>query len=79
MAHPIRARIACGELCRHLRTKGMYVPGDDGPPEALAHVPTTAVHWCVMSGWAMGPDMVPADPVQCADRTRGCFEGDATA
>ena len=79
MTHPIRERIACGELCRHLRTKGMYVLGDDGPPAGLAHVPDTAAHWCVLSGWAMGPDMVPANPGRCADRGRGCFEPDAQA
>jgi hypothetical protein len=79
MPHPIRERIACGELCRHLRTKGMYVLGDDGPPPDLPHPPGTAVHWCVQSGWAMGPDLAPANPDRCAKgEVRDCFEPDVT-
>ena len=80
MAHPIRERIACGELCRHLRTKGMYVLGDEGPPPELPHIPATAVHWCVRSGWAMGTDLAPANPERCArECDRECFEPDASA
>ena len=76
MAHPIRERIACGELCCHLRTKGMYVHGYEGPPADLPHPIDTAGHFCILSGWAMGPDVMPANPVRCADKTRACFEPD---
>ena len=75
MTHPVRERIACGELCRHLRTKGMYVLGDDGPPPELPHAPSTAIFWCNLSGWAMGPDVAPANPDRCARSCgRECFE-----
>jgi len=73
--HPIRRRILEGTLCRHLRTKGLYVSGYDGPPAELPHVPDTAVFWCVRSGWAMGPDLAPANPGRCGG-ARECFEGE---
>lgn len=79
MAHPIRERIACGELCRHLRTKGMYVHGYEGPPASAVLAPDTTLHWCVVSGWALGPDVLPANPVRCAERSRECFEPEVTA
>lgn len=80
MAHPIRERIACGELCRHLRTKGMFVLGDEGPPPELPHPAGTAVFWCNLSGWAMGPDVVPANPDRCASSCgRDCFEPEVAA
>lgn len=77
MAHPLRERIACGEVCRYLRTKAMFVPGDDGPPPEVPHPAATAVFWCNRSGWAMGPDLSPADPGGCGP-SRGCFEADVT-
>ena len=77
MTHPVRDAISSGRLCRFLRTKGMFVLGDDGPPEDLPHVPDTAAFWCNCSGWAMGPDLLPANPERCASASRECFESDA--
>ena len=79
MPHPIRNDIATGRLCRHLRTKGMYVFGDEGPPPGLQFVPDTAAFWCNCSGYALGLDRVPANPSRCGDAGRTCFEGDVGA
>lgn len=80
MAHPIREAIAAGRICRHLRTKAMFVIGDDGPPADYPHPPSTACFWCNESGWAMGPDLEPANPDRCAANCgRACYRGDASA
>lgn len=80
MPHPIRELIAQGRLCRSLRTKGMFVFGDEGPPADHPHPPDTAVFWCERSGWALGPDLGPADDRSCAAGCgRRCFSADATA
>jgi len=73
--HPIRDAVLKGTLCAHLRTKGMFVTGYDGPPPDMPFLPDTAVYWCGKSGWAMGPDVLPANPGRCG-RGRGCFETD---
>lgn len=77
MSHPIRDKIRSGLLCRHLRTKGMYVLGNAAPPADMQHIPDTAAFWCNCSGWSMGPDVVPANPERCADPSRACFEGES--
>jgi len=76
--HPVRDRILAGLLCRHLCTKGMLLAGYEGPPPDAPHPPDTAVFWCNRSGWAAGPDGLPANPGRCAPG-RGCFEPEAGA
>jgi hypothetical protein len=76
--HPLRERILAGALCRHLRTKGMYVAGEDGPPPEIPHVPDAAHFWCNLSGWALGPDAAPANPGRCGPG-RGCFDTESPA
>jgi hypothetical protein len=76
--HPIRDAILKGTLCAHLRTKGMFVSGYDGPPPDLPFPADTAVFWCNRTGWAMGPDDLPANPDRCS-RPRGCFEPEIDA
>ena len=71
--HFLRDAILRGEACVHLRTKGMFVTGYDGPPPEMPFPPDTAVFWCNLSGWAMGPDGLPANPDRCAG-ARACFE-----
>ncbi len=73
--HPLRERILSGATCTHLRTKGMFVAGHDGPPPEVTHAPDTAAFWCVKSGWAGGPDGLPANLERCA-RGRECFRSD---
>lgn len=79
MPHPIRVAIQEGRLCRNLRTKAMFVFGEDGPPATLEHIPDTAAFWCNCSGYALGPDRVPVNAERCADRARECFEGEVSA
>jgi hypothetical protein len=71
--HPVREGILQGRLCAMLRTKGMFVAGYDGPPTDLPFVPDTAAFWCNATGWALGPDSVPANPDRCV-LGRSCFE-----
>ena len=77
--HPVRDGIRRGLICRHLRTKGMFVLGEEGPPPDLPHPAQTAAFWCNCTGWAMGPDMRPANDGRCDDAARGCFEPDVQA
>ncbi len=72
--HPVRTSILSGRLCRHLRTKGMFVSGYDGPPPELPFPPDTAAWWCNLSGWATGPDARPCNRDRCVPG-RDCFEG----
>jgi hypothetical protein len=72
--HPLRDRILAGTLCRHLRTKGMFVAGHAGPAADDPQAPDTAIFWCNASGWAAGPDGLPANPGRCGAGVRGCFE-----
>jgi hypothetical protein len=77
--HPVREAILHGALCAHLRTKGMYVAGDEGPPPELPHPADTAAHWCVLTGWACGPDLRLADRHGCSDASRSCFVREPSA
>jgi len=77
--HPLRERILDGRTCRHLRTKGLFIPGEEGPPADLPHPADTAAFWCCMSGYALGPDHRPANDRRCSDPARACFEGGAEA
>jgi hypothetical protein len=70
--HPVRERILAGTLCRNLCTKGMAVTGYEGQPADLSHPTDTALYWCSDSGWAAGPDGLPANPGRCGPG-RGCF------
>ena len=77
--HPVREGILRGTLCRHLRSKGMFTGEEDPatlPPGAAAEPPPrieAAGWWCNVSGWAMGPDVLPANADRCVGG-RGCFE-----
>ena len=73
--NPVRDAILRGTLCRNLRTKGMFVAGDEGPPPGLPFVPDTAAFWCNLTGWAMGDDNDPANPRRCVPG-RGCYEAE---
>ncbi len=73
--HPLRADILDGRVCPLINTKALHV-GEEGPPPEWPHPPDTAVFWCGRTGWAMGPDLLPANPRRCAPG-RGCFEGGA--
>ncbi len=71
--HPLRVEILAGRLCADLRTKGMATLGHAGPTPETAIPADTTCFWCNRSGWAMGPDLLPADRERCADPARGCF------
>ena len=63
------ARVA--EVCRYLRTKSVFLPGDDGPRN-LTEPSSTAVYWCNRTGGAMGPYHDVSGPFECAGH-RGCY------
>ncbi len=77
--HPVRDGILQGTLCRHLRTKGMFTGEEDPATSAPGASPEpprridAAGWWCNVSGWAMGPDVLPANGDRCVPGRR-CFE-----
>lgn len=59
-------------VCRHLRTKGMHVYGQD-TPDAFATSRSSNYH-CLRTQFVTGPDGALSVPEQCKPG-RDCFEG----
>ena len=65
-----------GSLCRHLRTKSMFIPALTGEnhvsaePDEYARAPHC---WCNCTLTETGPDDQPVGPETCK-AGRGCFE-----
>ncbi|MBE7557500.1 hypothetical protein HS125_00555 [bacterium] len=60
-------------LCRHLRTKMMYLPMEE--PDYFSS--TTASFWCLRTLKVVGPDDGPVCAHDCCNPTRTCYENDA--
>jgi hypothetical protein len=60
-------------FCRNIRTKMSYVPGSSEDPAHLAELSSTAIHWCVCTQGAVGPDGRFVTPYECGSE-RACFE-----
>ena len=65
------SRMRTAEVCRLLRSKGMYLPREDADLEV--EVSSTAVFWCLRSMSVIGPDDGPVAPEDCR-RGRSCHE-----
>lgn len=59
-------------VCRHLRTKGMHVYGQD-TPDAFSTSRSSNYH-CLRTQFVTGPDGALSVPEQCKPG-RDCFEG----
>ena len=60
-------------ICRHLRSKAMYVAGEMEPPAEMQQ--TGSGHcWCNMTQAVFGPDAAIVDRRGC-DGSRTCYEG----
>ncbi len=59
-------------ICRHLRSKAMYVAGQMEPPAEMQQ--TGSGHcWCNMTQNVFGPDEAIVDRREC-DSSRPCYE-----
>jgi hypothetical protein len=58
-------------FCRNIRTKMSYCPTAD--EEHIAELSSTAIHWCVCTQGATGPDGRFVAPFECHNE-RECFE-----
>lgn len=64
-------------ICRHFRTKRMFVHQEDGTPvvERTEQALKFPYCWCVKSGSDLGPDGQLAHRQACSQSTRVCFRG----
>jgi hypothetical protein len=63
-----------GPLCRHLRSKGMYVYTDASIEEPSDYDNT--IFWCQKTLKDVGPDDGFVGRDDCRDGARGCYEAD---
>jgi hypothetical protein len=57
-------------VCKHLRTKSLYIPADERGASVLVEPSETAHYWCNRTGAETGPDNDFAGPRECrAERT----------
>ena len=62
---------AGGEVCRGLRSKGMFV---DSPPDPTIPNPNDGFCWCRHTLTCLGPDGRVAEEAACRPG-RSCYEG----
>ncbi len=60
-------------ICRHLRSKGMYVFTDGQEPEVEDDLDNTC-YWCFQTMKAFGPDDRMVRRRECRDPSRSCYE-----
>ncbi|MCA9713819.1 MAG: hypothetical protein H6713_19885 [Myxococcales bacterium] len=58
-------------VCKHLRTKALYVYGQD-TPDAFS-TSRSSGYQCLRTQFVTGPDSAPCVPEDCT-RARACFE-----
>lgn len=64
-------------VCRHLRTKTLYVPEQAAEAEAHPHEATTARQcWCNKTMTAVGLDDRRVNPEACSNPERPCYQPD---
>lgn len=59
-------------ICRHLRSKGMFVAGQVEPPAELEYMGSGHC-WCLKTQHVFGPDDKLVDRRAC-DNSRECYE-----
>ena len=64
-------RLQLVEVCAFLRTKSVFIPGNEDQA-ALVEPSDTAVYWCNRTGRSVGPDHAAAAPKECAIH-RDCY------
>jgi hypothetical protein len=67
---PSELEVVNGPICRHLRTKAMYVRGD---VSAFEINESNSSCWCSHTQNVLGPDDKLVEGPACVDG-RGCFE-----
>lgn len=61
------------KVCRHLRSKAVYVPAFQQYPGSMAPSAEEAYYWCQRTMRELGPDDRLADVDRCT-AGRGCYE-----
>lgn len=62
-----------GPLCRHLRSKGMYVY-TDGVDMGFDHDYDNTIYWCLKTMKSFGPDDEMVEKDACCREGRGCYQ-----
>jgi hypothetical protein len=65
------APAATPEVCKHLRSKEMYIHVDE--PDWNVYQSHSGIFWCLHTQKAVGPDGRTAEPHTCT-AARPCFE-----
>ncbi len=62
-----------GPVCRHLRSKGMYVY-TDGMDYGFEHNYDSTLYWCLKTMKAFGPDDDMVEKETCCRPDRPCYQ-----
>jgi hypothetical protein len=65
--------VETASMCRHLRSKGMYVY-TDGQDDPAQEGYDNTVYWCLKTMKDYGPDDAPAEGQECRNPGRSCYE-----
>jgi len=69
----VSAEAPAGPVCRHLRSKGMYVY-TDGMDHGFQHDYDSTIYWCLKSMKAFGPDDEMVEMESCCRPDRSCYQ-----
>jgi hypothetical protein len=64
---------ATGPMCRHLRSKGMYVY-TDGVDMGFDHDYDNTIFWCLKTMKSFGPDDEMVERESCCRPGRACYQ-----
>lgn len=67
------AEAPAGPICRHLRSKGMYVY-TDGMDYGFDHNYDSSLYWCLKTMKAFGPDDDMVERETCCRPDRACYQ-----
>ena len=62
-----------GPICRHLRSKGMYVY-TDGVDMGFDHDYDNTIYWCLKTMKSFGPDDEMVEKSACCSSDRACYQ-----
>lgn len=70
---PTNEEAQTGPLCRHIRSKGMYVY-TDGVDMGFEHDYDNTIFWCLKTMKSFGPDDEMVERESCSCTTRACYQ-----
>lgn len=66
-------QVSAGPMCRHLRSKGMYVY-TDGVDMGFDHDYDNTIFWCLKTMKSFGPDDDMVERDACCCEKRQCYQ-----